>query len=281
MDKEEYLISDNITYKCNICGNIWSTSESSPQFIRCQHCIHKAISSMEKDIVRYITEKSSYNIIENDRDVLNGKELDIYIPTCKLAIEFNGVYWHSTLFKDKHYHISKTRVCNEHDIRLIHINEYEWINNTSICKSVILSALNVYDRYIDVNNCTICEICDNEFKNFAYENNITKYKTCGMKYGMYYNDELVSIFGLRKLKNKYIIKNYCNKLFTHIDSFRYFVNYFDMYDLVICIDISKESDNNYIDCGFTLQNTLEPIQINVDSYKMYNCGYKILGKKKK
>lgn len=75
--------------------------------------------------------------MKNDKKVLNGKELDIYIPSKNLAIEYNGLYWHSdkaTLEKNdipnketrmyaKYRHIEKTKLCKEKNIRLIHIFE--------------------------------------------------------------------------------------------------------------------------------------------------------------
>ena len=80
----------------------------------------KSVSSKEKDICDFIS-SLNIDIIENDKDVLNGKELDIYIPSHNLAIEFNGLYWHSELFIDKNYHLNKTEECEKKGVQLIHI----------------------------------------------------------------------------------------------------------------------------------------------------------------
>ena len=56
----------------------------------------------------------------NNRSILNGKEIDIYVASLKLGIEYNGVRWHSEQFgKDKNYHIDKLNKCNEQGINLI------------------------------------------------------------------------------------------------------------------------------------------------------------------
>jgi csr/mutH/archaeal HJR family nuclease len=68
-------------------------------------------------------------------------ELDFYLPEKKLAIEFNGNYWHSTRFKDKNYHLKKTQLCQDLGINLIHIFEYEWLSSKEICKLIISLAL--------------------------------------------------------------------------------------------------------------------------------------------
>ena len=53
----------------------------------------------------------------------NGKELDIYIPTLSLGIEFNGIYWHSTAYKDKNFHVDKLDYCKKNNIKLIYVWE--------------------------------------------------------------------------------------------------------------------------------------------------------------
>ena len=66
---------------------------------------------------------------------LNNKELDIYIPSLNLAIEYNGLtYHHSTkgistfcdaTYKEPNYHLNKYNLCKENGIDLIHIFEFE------------------------------------------------------------------------------------------------------------------------------------------------------------
>lgn len=49
----------------------------------------------------------------NDRNVLKPAELDIYVPGKKLAIEYDGMYWHSDEFKNASYHVKKTDDCEK------------------------------------------------------------------------------------------------------------------------------------------------------------------------
>lgn len=63
------------------------------------------------------------------------KQVDIYIPSLKIGIEFDGLYWHSeTKGKSKEYHINKTRLCEDNGVRLIHIFEDEWLNKPELVK---------------------------------------------------------------------------------------------------------------------------------------------------
>lgn len=74
-----------------------------------------------------------------------GIELDGYNPNIKVAMEFNGLYWHSESIKGKNLHERKYRICKENDIRLFTIFEDEWKHRQSQVKSFIRAALNKND----------------------------------------------------------------------------------------------------------------------------------------
>jgi very-short-patch-repair endonuclease len=71
--------------------------------------------------------KSIYNgkVLENDRIQLEGKELDIFIPSLNLGIEFDGDYWH-TKEDAKEKDERKNQLCEEKGIRLLRIKESDW-----------------------------------------------------------------------------------------------------------------------------------------------------------
>ena len=92
------------------------------------------VSQPEKDIVEYLASKGITNIVQSDRDILDGKEIDIYIPSLKLGFEFNGNYWHSSDLKYYLYHQEKSILAKSKGINLIHIFEYEWLNKQRILK---------------------------------------------------------------------------------------------------------------------------------------------------
>lgn len=116
----------------------------------CTNC--NKVGSMDSDSERMLYEfvKEIYNglVLKNDRTILNGKELDIYLPDIKLAIEFNGIYWHSEIYKERDYHFNKSKLCNDKDITLIHIWEDDWINKEDLVKFNILNMINSYENII-------------------------------------------------------------------------------------------------------------------------------------
>ena len=153
----------------------------------------------EKEIYSFI--KSIYNgeIIENDRNIISPKELDIYIPQKNLAIEFDGLYFHSTKFgKDKNYHLNKTIACEEKGIRLIHVFEDEWLFKKPIIESIIKSALGIYEEKIFARKCEVKKLDDKTFRQFCNKNHIQGECNSSDRLGLFYNDELVQAVGFSK-----------------------------------------------------------------------------------
>ena len=100
------------------------------------------ISKKEKDLVLFI--KSIYKgpIVENDTSIvpnLNHRfyELDIFLPELRIAFDFDGNYYHSSIFKDKYYHQRKSLCCYKQNVKLAHILEYDWDNDQDFIKSKI------------------------------------------------------------------------------------------------------------------------------------------------
>ena len=177
-------------------------------------------SKEELELFEFV--KSIYDgpVYHNSRSVIAPLELDIYIPEKKLAIEFNGLFWHSELWKDKNYHLSKTKMCEEKGIRLIHIFEDEWWYKKDICKSIIASSLGIYRERIPARKCKVRECGLKEAQDFLDKNHLQGYSSSSKRLGLYYNNELVSIltFSKPRFSKEYDweIIRFANKLNTSI-----------------------------------------------------------------
>ena len=83
-------------------------------------------SEDERNLARWLQSDLGCKVVTRDRQLLEGKEVDIYLPDYKIGIEYNGNYWHSYPVKDMKYHQDKSIQAAKIGIRLIHIFEYEW-----------------------------------------------------------------------------------------------------------------------------------------------------------
>jgi len=180
-----------------------------------------------------IKENELRNFINNELNIytnkikINGKEIDIYIPSHKIGIEFNGLYWHSDLHKDSNYHFNKTKDCEEQGIQLLHVFEDEWIFRKEIVKSIINSKLGLYDDKIYARKTKVLEIIDNKLiREFLNTNHLQGFVGSSVKLGLFHENELVSVmtFGKKRiamgsktsLDGEYEMLRFCNKLNTQI-----------------------------------------------------------------
>lgn len=159
-------------------------------------------SHYEDEIVEFIKSLNISNIRRNEK-ILNGLEIDIYLPDYKLGIEFNGTYWHSDLYKDEKYHQNKSKLAFENDIRLIHIYQYEWDNEVQKdkIKSIIKSALGIYDIKIYARDCEIKVISDKDASVFNDANHIQNHRKARLTYGLFYKNNLVQLMSFSHNRN--------------------------------------------------------------------------------
>lgn len=177
------------------------------------------------------------------RNILpSGRELDIYIPSKQIAIEFNGLYWHSERvlveFKKppRTYHLDKTIAAESVGIQLIHIYEDDWLCKQDIVKTRLRNALGVTDNTVYARECNIAEIESKDTTNFLSKYHLQGSSESGVRLGLYHNDLLVACMtfgnfrialGQTAKPGMYELLRFCSvgnvvggasKLFTHFVS---------------------------------------------------------------
>lgn len=98
-----------------------------------------ARSEGEKSLNEFIL-SLDYSTLTNSRDIISPFELDIFIPTLNIALEYNGLHWHRD--KGVNYHKNKTELCKMKNIHLIHVWEDQWLNNQEDMKNKIIKIIN-------------------------------------------------------------------------------------------------------------------------------------------
>lgn len=184
------------------------------------------VSKEEKEIRSFLDELGIEYIV-NEHKIIKGKEIDIYCPKQKVAIEFNGNYWHSDLQKDKNYHFNKSKECERQGIRLIHIFEYEWNNKKELIKSILKIALGKVGSKIYARQCVVKEITNKEAEQFNNKNHLQGHRNAQITYGLFYKGELVQLMSFSHHKkydweiirgcpkNNNVIIGGVSKLFKH------------------------------------------------------------------
>ena len=236
--------------------------------------IDSKVSYNEQRLIQYI--KSIYNgsIETNNRTVLSGKELDIYIPEKKLAIEFNGSYWHSSVFKDKHYHQQKTIECAKQGIRLVHIFEHEWNNYENLIKSFLKNIIYDNKNTYYARDVFVKEVESDIAKDFCEKYHLQGWSSSKISVGCYNNNELLSLMTFSKPRfndnYEYEIVRYCVKDGVSIVGgaqklFKYFLNTYNPSSIITYSDLSKFTGNIYLKLGFKVLDITSPNYIWISS----------------
>ena len=199
--REEYLANglyQKYKFRCNECNAEFLDCLEDGDLPRCPKCF-KQRSFFEEEVLKFIHEllPPGEPVLENDISHLtNKKELDIYIPSKKLAIECDGLYWHGETGgnKSKLYHLDKTRECQTLGITLLHIFEDEWTEKKDIVKSKLkhLLGLNTAQK-IFARKCKIRELRNSEKKLFLTENHVQGNDVAAIALGLFLTGQLVAV----------------------------------------------------------------------------------------
>ena len=137
------LTPENVTY--GMAEKVWWLCPQGHEYqatinhrsgrTNCSICNSGRQTSFAEQAFYFYIQKIYPNAINRYTEIFdNGMELDIYIPSRRLAIEYDGVYWHKKEKKERE--IIKYQLCQEHNIKLIRIKESEEIDCRGIADVV-------------------------------------------------------------------------------------------------------------------------------------------------
>lgn len=162
--------------------------------------LRKSRSRAELELEQMIT-GLGFSVIANERHF--GHELDLYIPEKNVAIEFNGMYWHSELYKSRSYHQRKSIDCMRNDVLLIHIWEDDWEDpmKKPIIISKIKSKLGVSDQKVYARKTQARVLSKEEAIPFLERNHIQGKLHSSIHIGLIYGEDIVAVMSMKRLGN--------------------------------------------------------------------------------
>lgn len=195
---------ENTGYTCSYLSKYGDFSDINSETLRSillkngrSDLIGKNSSSYETHIENLINSNYSGKIIKQDRSILKGKELDILLPDIKIAIEFNGDFWHSEdKGKDRIYHLQKMLMCREKGIRLYTFWQSKWdkypIQHELFIKKLVSKPNRIYAR-----KCRIVKD-KNILKKFIAKNHLQGSAASIEYIGLEYEDNIVAACSVSK-----------------------------------------------------------------------------------
>lgn len=248
----------------------------------CSKCTQKT-SQAEIELQEYVQSIYFGEIVFNSREIIKPKELDIYLPELHLAIEYNGLFWHSDYKRDNNYHLQKTIDCEEKQIQLIHIFEDEWLDKKEIVKSRIANIIGITKYKVFARKCSVRQLTIKEEKNFMNNNHLQGYIASTICYGLIYNyngkevilscmcfGDLRKNLGSDKEDSVYEMYRFCNQLNFNIVGgasklLKHFLKQIKPIQVISYADKRWSTGNLYKQLGFEYKSTSKPNYFYVDN----------------
>ena len=261
---------------CEICERPAKYSIANKTYLcHCEHHIYnsdKTSSAAENELASFIT-SLGMTVIKNSRSIISPEEVDIYLPDQKIAIEYDGLYWHSSLYKTATYHLEKTNKCVEKGIRLIHIFEDEWLEREFIVKNRLKAILKKTPYRIFARKCKVKTISPSSARLFCEKYHIQGYIDASYRLGLFYKNRMVGLMTFRKDKDGYELSRYCTVgQFTIVGGAGKLLAHFEKMKITSIIttyaDLRWSMGNLYEMLGFTFIHNSSP------NYFYWKRGYK-------
>lgn len=240
----------------------------------CPDCRNRTYSDAEKDLAEYI-KNLGFNIVTNSNLTGNNQTFDIYVPERKVAIEYNGLYWHSERNgRGKDYHFDKLADCAKLGIRLIYIWDDLYTNHPRLVERYLRKELGVDKLKINFNECTIQYIDTDTAIEFLEENSMLGYRTALSHLGIYYNGNIEGLLSFNMYNNgvceiiqysdiHYIIGGLSGAL-------KYILSKNNINTFYAVSDNTISNGKEFSDSGFEFIEALEP------DYYLYSNGNRLL-----
>ena len=151
----EIKVDSIVETKCPRCGNYDRHSFNNVYHLKSEiytprlcHSCYKSLSTSkyEDEIAYYISTFYSGELVRNSRNIISPLELDLYYPEKKIAVEFNGDYWHNESRVTSDYHYNKFKKCFDSGIILVSIFEHEWLSNKESIRDYLIDLFNGIDN---------------------------------------------------------------------------------------------------------------------------------------
>lgn len=272
-------------FKCTAKGHIFkSTVNNMLREDRANACPVCQGSSQQRELTEFIKGLVG-DVIVNDRTVISPLEIDIVIPTLRIAVEYNGVYFHSDAFnsgsigaaphKDpQSRHLHKTLLCAKKGYRLIHVFEDEWVHKKDIVKSKLIHLLKASSRKVYARLTTIKSVDFNDSIEFFNKNHLQGgAKGASVTYGLYLDEELVACMSFCKPRfnkgNEIEILRYATAT-SVVGGFSKLLKHFiranpNVNSIVSYSDKRWSVGDVYLKAGFTLSGSSPPGYFYVDN----------------
>ena len=255
--------------------------------------------SMETELIDFIRKLDATIQIEvHNRSILEGKEIDVYLPEYKIGFECNPTWTHNSSCSDpwgnpcKHYkyHADKSKLAQSKGVFIYHIFGYEWTHRKDAIKSQIINLLGCNHDKVYARNTEVVEVLSLDALEFLDNNHRQGRAQASVRLGLVVKgtSDIVSLMTFGKMRpgigkksnqsaNEWELIRFCNKRDTSVVGgasklFKHFVDCYKPDKVVSFSDIAHTRGQLYSVLGFNNVSTSDPgyVWVNLDADDYYN-----------
>jgi hypothetical protein len=199
---------DMLELQCNTCNSKFSHTHQMfhPSKFKigvCRVCYPREVyvSRGEKELFEFVKALCP-DAIGNYR-YLGCGEVDVFIPSLNLAIEYNGLYWHSEQVlthngRSPRHDFEKFLKLESQGIRCITIFEDEWDNKREIAQARLQHILGKNNTKIQARKCVVQEITSKDAAAFCKQHHIQAQGRSNSRFGLLDSGTLVAVMTFSK-----------------------------------------------------------------------------------
>lgn len=191
----------SVWWKCDR-GHEWVSriADRTVKGAGCRRCALNGTSRAEQELFAFV-QSLVLDAKLHDRSIAPNYEYDISIPSRKIAIEYNGVYWHSEQFKPKNYHRDKALAALEQGWQVITVWEDD---DPAIVRKMLAHKLgaSTLPKY-NARQLQIQSVSTKDATKFLDENHIQGSVGGSVRLGLYTTEpNLVALMVFKRRNNK-------------------------------------------------------------------------------
>ena len=238
-------------------------------------CLSGSYSKPSLEIAEFITELGFNNIQYGKNELLiNEYKYDIYEPTNKLIIEYNGLRYHSNEISQYNNDIKKYKLATTNNYQYLSIFEDEWTNKKEIFKNILKTKLNQFKyniKYIT----KIDQVNKNIANQFHEQYNYLGKTSSPINIGVYDNNNLIAVCSGILLNHVFKISRLSHKFEYNIIEItkkiiQYYTNNHKPTKITIITDNRIYGCDIYNQMGFILIKNIPPKQFWTKNSKRVN-----------
>lgn len=195
-------VSESVRVVCRKHGEFYQYAQDHLGGGNCPRCAVQV--SAYEDEVRSLLERSGLDVMTSVVGLLpSTKELDIVVVSSRLAVEIDGLRWHSEKCgRGRTYHQDKTDEAARVGYSLIHITDLQWKTRREAVESLLMARCGVVMQKLDARKCRVACLAASEMRKFMERCHIQGFRPGKEYLGLRHQGVLVAAasFGFSKAK---------------------------------------------------------------------------------